>query len=114
LLSLLNNRLNTLLYRITDPVSTEELADGKAYGRATKCFMDTIMDPVTRAQVVSVYVDSIKAVWYVSMAFAALAFLLVIVQKEVPLRKELDTKFSMEEKDKSTNTGPEDPPTKSL
>lgn len=109
-----NNRFNTLLYRITDPVIAKELANGKAYERATKSFMDTITDPVTRAQVVSVYVDSIKTVWYVSMAFAALAFLLVIVEKEVPLRKELDTNFSMEEKAKSTKTNPKDPPPKSV
>ncbi|THC91735.1 hypothetical protein EYZ11_008809 [Aspergillus tanneri] len=57
-----NNRFNTLLYRITNPVIAEELADGKAYERATKSFMDTITDPVTHAQVVSVYVDSIKTV----------------------------------------------------
>ena len=108
-----DNRFNTLLYRITDPVIAEQLADGRAYERATKSFMDTITNPVTRAQVVSVYVDSIKTVWFVSMAFAALAFLLVIIQKEVPLRKDLDTKFSMEEKTKATKTDPEDPPPKS-
>jgi hypothetical protein len=100
-----DNRFNTLLYRIADPVIAEELATGSAYEHATKSFMDTITDPVTRAQVVSVYVDSLKTVWFVSMAFAVLAFLLVIIEKEVPLRKELETKFSMEEKAKSTKTG---------
>jgi len=99
-----DNRFDSLLYRITDPVIAGELANGKAYERATKSFMETITDPVTHAQVVSVYVDSIKTVWYVSMAFAALAFVLVIVEKEIPLRKDLDTKFSMEEKAKSEKT----------
>lgn len=75
--------------------------------------MDSIKDPVTRAQVVSVYVDSIKTVWFVSLAFAALAFLLVIVEKEVPLKKELDTKFSMEEKAKSEKNDAEELPAKS-
>lgn len=64
-------------------------------------------------KVVSVYVDSIKTVWFVSMAFAALAFLLVINEKEVPLRKELDTKFSMEKKAKSKETDAEKPPARS-
>ncbi|PYI02397.1 MFS general substrate transporter [Aspergillus sclerotiicarbonarius CBS 121057] len=95
-----NNRVNALLGRITDAAIASQLADGKAYEQATKRFMDSITDPVTRGQVVSVYVDAIRTVWYVSMAFAGLAFLLVIVEKEIPLRKELDTKFSMEEKDK--------------
>ncbi|PYH99612.1 MFS general substrate transporter [Aspergillus ellipticus CBS 707.79] len=91
-----DNRINALLYRITDPAIAAQLANGKAYESATKSFMDTITNPVTRAQVVSVYVDSIRTVWYVAMAFAVLGFLLVIVEKEIPLRQKLDTKFSME------------------
>ncbi|KUJ20443.1 MFS general substrate transporter [Mollisia scopiformis] len=102
-----NNRFNTLLYRITDSAVAQQLANGAAYERATKSFMDAITDPVTRAQVVSVYVDSIKTVWFVSMSFAALGFLLVIIEKEIPLRKELDTKFSIEETVKSKNSDPE-------
>lgn len=108
-----DNRYNSLLYRITDPAVAEQLANGKSYERATKSFVDPIKDPVTRAQVVSVYVDSIKTVWFVSLAFAALAFLLVIVEKEVPLKKELDTKFSMEEKAKSEKNDAEQLPAKS-
>ncbi|KAI2882623.1 hypothetical protein CBS11852_9627 [Aspergillus niger] len=99
-----NNRVNALLGRVSDLSVAEQLRDGKAYEAATKAFMDSITDAVTRAQVVSVYVDAIKTVWYVSMAFAGLAFLLVIVEKEIPLRKELDTKFSMEEKEKDGET----------
>lgn len=87
--------------------------NGKSYERATKGFVDSIKDLVTRVQVVSVYVDSIETVWFVSMAFAALAFLLVIFERKVPLRKELDTKFSMEEKAKSKKTGAEEAPAKS-
>lgn len=108
-----DNRYNSLLYRITDPAVAEQLANGKSYERATKSFVDSIKDPVTRAQVVSVYADSIQTVWFVSMAFAALAFLLVIIEKEIPLRKELDTKFSMEEKAKSEKTDAEEPAAKS-
>jgi hypothetical protein len=99
-----NNRFNTLLYRITDPIIAAELAGGSAYEHATKIFMDTITDPVTRAQVVGVFVDSLKMAWYVSIGFAGLGFLLVILEKEVPLRKELETKFGIEEKEKSAKT----------
>jgi hypothetical protein len=99
-----NNRFNTLLYQITDSVIAAELAGGSAYEHATKAFMDTITDPVTRAQVVGVFVDSLKMAWYVSIGFAGLGFLLVILEKEVPLRKELETKFGIEEKDNSMKT----------
>ena len=107
-----DNRYNSLLYRITDPAVAQQLANGKSYERATKSFVDSIKDPVTRAQVKSVYVESIKTVWFVSMAFAALGFLLVIFEKEVPLRKELDTKFNIEEKTKPNKTDAEQLPAK--
>ena len=92
------------MYRITDPAIAAELAAGSAYEHATKSFMDTITDPVTRAQVVGVFVDSLKMAWYVSIGFAGLGFLLVILEKEVPLRKELETKFGIKEKGNSTKT----------
>ena len=52
----------------------------------------------------SVYIDAIKTVWLVSITFAALASLLVIIEKEVPLRKELNIKYSIKEKVKSKKT----------
>jgi MFS family permease len=103
-----NNRVNGLLGWITDPLVAQQLANGKAYEHATKAFMDTITNPVTHSQAVSVYVHSIKTVWYVSTAFAALGFLLVILQKEIPLRKELDTKFAIEDKVMVTKNDVED------
>jgi hypothetical protein len=51
-----------------------------------------------------VNVDSLKRVWWVSMAYAALDFLLVIMENHIPLRKELETELSMGEKAKSTKT----------
>lgn len=107
-----NNRYDELLYRITDPVIAQQLSRGKAYERATRTFMDTITNPVTHAQVTGVYIDAIKTVWWVSMAFAGLGFLLVSLEKEIPLRKELDTKFSIQEKtDLKKNDSVDSPPT---
>jgi uncharacterized Zn finger protein len=70
-------------------------------------FMLSITDLETRAEVMSVYVESIKTVWWVSMSFALLAFVLVIVQKEIPLRKELDTEFGIQEKGNAEKTDAE-------
>jgi hypothetical protein len=64
----------------------------------------TVTGPVTRAEVVAINVISLKIVRFVSMAFAALAFLQVIMEKVIPLRKELATELSMKEKAKSMNT----------
>jgi MFS family permease len=102
-----NNRFGQLLDRITDKAVADQLSNGKAYERATKMFMLSITDLETRAEVMSVYVESIKTVWWVSMSFALLAFVLVIVQKEIPLRKELDTEFGIQEKGNAEKTDAE-------
>ncbi|RDL38334.1 MFS general substrate transporter [Venustampulla echinocandica] len=99
-----NNRFNSLAHRITDPVVVAELLGGRAYEHATKVYMQTITDPATHAEVVGVFIDSLKLAWYVSIAFAGLGFVLVVLMKVVPLRKELDTQFGIEESDKSTKT----------
>ncbi len=44
--------------------------------------------------------QSIRIVWYAGIGFAGLGWLLVCLEKEVPLRSKLDTKFGLEEKHK--------------
>ncbi|KAK3998218.1 major facilitator superfamily domain-containing protein [Cladorrhinum sp. PSN332] len=90
--------------RISDGAIASQLTGGRAYEHATKIFIDSLGDANTVAEVRSVYVDALNTVWYVSLAFAGLGFLLVILEREVPLRKELDTKFAMEEKEKKDKT----------
>lgn len=42
-----------------------------------------------------------KTVWYVSLAFSALAFVLVFVEKELKMRTEVDTEFGLEDRKKT-------------
>ncbi|CAI7632913.1 unnamed protein product [Penicillium bialowiezense] len=99
-----NNRFDILAPRITDTSISKLLIGGRAYEYGTKIFINSIADPVTAAEVRSVYVDALNVVWYVSLAFSGLGFLLVFLEKEVPLRKELDTKFAIEEKEKKNKS----------
>lgn len=98
-----NTRFGTLQNTITDPGVVAQLSGGQAYQRATKQFLDTIVDPVVRDQVISVFAKTIQTIWYVSLAFAALGSVLVSFEKEVKLRKELDTEFGIVENKKSDN-----------
>lgn len=41
---------------------------------------------------------SLQLTWQVAIGFAALGFLLVFHEKEVPLRQELETEFGMVDK----------------
>jgi hypothetical protein len=97
--TIFNDRTTQLSARIQDPSVVSLLTGGQAYEHATKEFVDSIADPVVRAQVISVFSDSLKRIWQVGIAFVALGFLVVFIEKEVPLRKELDTEYGIQDED---------------
>ncbi|KAL9096784.1 MAG: hypothetical protein Q9165_001272 [Trypethelium subeluteriae] len=106
-----DNQFNRLLHKIDDRIVAAQLENGSAYERATKTYINSITDPVTRGQVQSVYVEAIRTVWWVSLAFSAVAFLLVIIQKEIKLREQVDTKFGQDKGDKTEQPDAENPST---
>jgi len=93
-----NNRANTLIQKIDDPAAAALLSNGSAYEHATKAFLGSISDLTLRNQVIDVFTAALKTVWYVSIAFASLGFVLVNLEKEVKLRKDLETEFGIAEK----------------
>lgn len=44
--------------------------------------------------------QSMRTVWHVGIAFAGLGFVLTLFEKEIELRRKLNTRFGMEEKKK--------------
>lgn len=93
--TIFNNRTTQLSSRIQDPDIVSLITGGQAYEHATREFIDSISSPVVRAQVISVFSDSLKTMWQVGIAFVALGFLVVFTEKEVPLRGELDTEYGI-------------------
>ncbi|KAJ5457347.1 Major facilitator superfamily domaingeneral substrate transporter [Penicillium desertorum] len=93
-----NNQFNKYAYCISDASLRQLLSNGHAYQQASDTFIDSLDDPV-KSEVIGVFSDSVKLVWLVSVAFCGLACILVFFEKEVPLRKELDTDYGMVEKD---------------
>lgn len=51
---------------------------------------------MVRSTVIDVFSDSLKTIWYVSVGFVALGFLVVTFEKETPLRKDLVTWYQWE------------------
>ncbi|KAH9990389.1 major facilitator superfamily protein [Xylariaceae sp. FL0662B] len=93
--AIFNTRFDELApQRITNPALVAELAGGEAYQHATSAFLSTLPTE-TRDQFISVLVDSLQRSWLVAVGFAGLAFLLVIIEKEIPLRQELETEFGI-------------------
>ncbi|KAJ5553985.1 Major facilitator superfamily domain general substrate transporter [Penicillium frequentans] len=95
--SIFNNQFNQYAYRISDDTVQQTLSNGHAYEHASNTFINNLSDPV-KSEVIGVFSDSLKLVWEVSIAFCGLACILVFLEREVPLRKELETEYGMTEK----------------
>lgn len=95
--AIFNNRFSQLSHRIQDPKIRAALSHGKSYESASASFITSFPDSL-RDEVISVYVDSLKRVWEISIVFSAVSFLLVFVEKQIKLRTELETEYGLDEK----------------
>ncbi|KAI1376081.1 MFS general substrate transporter-like protein [Hypoxylon crocopeplum] len=96
--AIFNNRFDQLAPgRITNQAVLSQVTGGNAYGHATAAFVSSL-DPETQQQFISVLTQALQLAWQVAIAFAGFGFLLVILEKEVPLRQSLETEFGIEEK----------------
>lgn len=82
---------------ISDAEIRHTLQNGGAYEAAGGEYVKSI-PPVVQDQVVSTYVDALKIVWIVAIALNATGMLMVLVEKHIPLRQELDTTFGLDTK----------------
>ena len=92
-----NSRVNQLVDRVQDPGVQQLLINGGAYARASKQFIQSLNPvPAVKAEVISVYTDALKLSWQVGIGFSVLAFFIVFVLKEVPMREHLETDFGLD------------------
>ena len=93
-----NTRFTNLAYRISNQELREHLYNGGAYQLATKRFMQSLnYDPVLKAEVVSVYVDSLNLVCQVGIAFAAIGVPISLFLKSLKVRDQLDGEYGFDE-----------------
>ncbi|OKL60115.1 hypothetical protein UA08_04632 [Talaromyces atroroseus] len=101
--AIFNDQTTRLASRIQDPSVVAMLTGGQAYEHATRSFVESLTDPTVKSQVISIFTESLKRSWQIGIAFPALGFLIVFLEKEIPLRQELNTEYGIEdgkEKDK--------------
>lgn len=91
-----NNRFQKLSYRITDVATRELLSHGHAYQYGSRDFVNSFPEPL-KSQIVGVYSDSLRVVWFVALGISAIPFLLSFGEEQIKLRKELDTEYGLEE-----------------
>lgn len=86
------------LFRISDPGLRSQVSGGKAYAFASQvhiirsAYTADVWDEVS-----GVYIESLKAVWWFGLAISLVAFVAVGGEKELELRKELETEYGLDE-----------------
>ena len=94
--TIFNSQINANLHMISDASIRAVLGNGGAYQFAAGGSSLASLPPVVHAQVVALYTTALKPVWQVMLAFSLLGFLVVLFQKPIELRKELDTEFGID------------------
>ncbi|KAF4448634.1 hypothetical protein F53441_7983 [Fusarium austroafricanum] len=84
-------------HMIDSELAREALSSGDSYQSATRAFV-LQFDEEIQTQVRHVFMLSLRKVYIISVAFGGLAFVLSLFEKDIPLRKELDTQYGLDEK----------------
>ncbi|CAG8274274.1 unnamed protein product [Penicillium salamii] len=92
-----NTRVQELLYRISDVQLREQLANGGVYAMASDGLIRTLKDtPQLMAEVLSVYQDSLRWVWWIAIPFGGIGLLLCIPIRQLVLSEDLNTEFGLQ------------------
>lgn len=94
--AIFNSRFAQLSDRIQDSSIAAQFGHGNAYSHASADFLDTFGSNV-KLEIVSVFSDSLKQVWQISIVFSGVSFLLVFLEKQIKMRKDLETEFGIDE-----------------
>ncbi|UZP34143.1 hypothetical protein NXS19_001959 [Fusarium pseudograminearum] len=92
-----NSYTKQYAHMIGNELARETLRSGDSYQSATRAFI-LQFDEATQGQLRHVFMLSLRKVYVISVAFGGLAFVLSLLEKEIPLREELDTQYGLEEK----------------
>ncbi|KAI9703015.1 MAG: hypothetical protein M1820_006006 [Bogoriella megaspora] len=92
--AIFNNRVDDLLGTVSDLGARQLLANGGAYQQASASFVKQYDIPV-QTEIRTVYREALKRVFLIGIAFGGLATLLVLLEREVPLRQELETEYGL-------------------
>ncbi|KAL6232482.1 hypothetical protein BDW75DRAFT_247150 [Aspergillus navahoensis] len=93
-----NSRVNSMLHTIPNEATRAWLVNGGAYEHATKAFLRGYRSSPEWPAILNVYLDSLKLVWYVSIAFAGIGVPIATLVKGLHLREEVSSEFGLETK----------------
>ncbi|KAL0940270.1 multidrug resistance protein fnx1 [Colletotrichum truncatum] len=96
--AIFNSYISSYAAEVDDAAAREILTRGDAYASATKAFVESFPSPV-RDQIIDVFSKALKKVFMIGISIGALAFVLSFFEKEIKLRKELETEYGLEERE---------------
>lgn len=99
--AIFNNQINRLLVKNGNRVLSEIVGQGQGYQHASRAFIMTLT-PELQKDTVRLFTSAIQFTWYFAFIFAGLGLLLACLIPQVALRKELESRYGLEEK----NAGP--------
>ncbi|CAJ2511909.1 Uu.00g075340.m01.CDS01 [Anthostomella pinea] len=88
-------------HRIPDPALREQVSGGQAYSFARQ--VHVVRDDYSTAvwsEVTDVYAESLRVIWWFGLAISLLFLLAVGGEKELELRKELETEYGLDDRAK--------------
>ncbi|EAW08794.1 putative MFS transporter [Aspergillus clavatus NRRL 1] len=96
--TIFNARVQALLGGVSDAALRARLADGGAYALASEDLVGQLGDaPRLMAEVLAVYRESLRWVWWIAIPFGGVGLLLCFPIKQLELSEELETEFGLQE-----------------
>ncbi|KAI4592508.1 hypothetical protein KJ359_011090 [Pestalotiopsis sp. 9143b] len=109
--TIFNNRIDQLAYKISDPEARRLMMGGGGYQHASADFVNSFAEPA-RGEILDVYKQALQLVFLTAVAFGGAATVLFLFEKDVKLRKELETEYGImdEASEKQKRDTPADSP----
>jgi hypothetical protein len=97
-----NSVFHRNLYSVSDHEVQQQLRGGAAYAFASQSYgMDNDYAPVVWEEIITVYVKSLRAIWWTCLGISIFSFCAVALERSVKSREEVDTEYELEKRDKS-------------
>ncbi|EEP78242.1 predicted protein [Uncinocarpus reesii 1704] len=96
--AIFNDKIESLLFRISDPSLRQQLSSGGAYALAS-AGLSTMLgsNPKLLAEVIGVYVDCLRFTWLLAIPFGVVGFLLCFPIRQLELSTHLETEFGLQQ-----------------
>ncbi|EAW20261.1 putative MFS transporter [Aspergillus fischeri NRRL 181] len=95
--AIFNSRFAYHARAVSDEGIRRALSGGNAYAHVSNRYISGLPQE-TRDEVVGAYLAALKNVWQVCIGFCGLAFLLTLLEKEIPMRTTVQSDYGLKEK----------------